>query len=109
MAQEGKDAISITRLPDLHALIVAAEAQHLPLGRPGDAVDPICMPAIGVDGCSTTGGAADLHCPVLASGGNQLTGRRPRYRRDLFCMTSVDEPARTSGSLENLNKSVVTG
>src|SRR5260221_13974699 len=66
------------------------------------------MPAIGVHGCATTGGVPDLYCPVLASGGNQLTGRRPRYRRDLFCMTSEDEPARTSGSLENLNKSVVT-
>ena len=109
MPQEGKDAISITRLPDLHALIVAAGDQHLLIGRPGDAVDPICMPRKGVHWCATTGGVPDLYCPVLARGGNQLTSRRPRYRRDLFCMTSVDEPARTSGSLENLNKSVVTG
>src|SRR5215472_3880533 len=101
MPHESEDAVSTARLPDLHTLIVAAGAQHLPPGRPGHAVDPTGMPPIRVDRCATDG-APDLYSPVLASGGNPFTSRRPCDGGDLFSVTSVDEPAPAGVSLKNL-------
>src|SRR5579885_1650734 len=109
MPQEGKGARSAIRLPDLHALIVAARGQQMTIARPGEAIHPVRMPFIGEDWRATTGGFPYLDCLILACGGNQLTIRRPDNRRDLFRMPPVDDAARTSGSVEDLNKRIVTG
>src|SRR5690242_2735117 len=109
MPLEGKDAVSITSLPDLHALIVAARGEHLTIARPGDTIYPVCMPCIGERWRATVRSIPNLYRLVLACGSNIVTIRRPRDRCDLFCMSSIDDFARASGRLEHLNKGIIAG
>src|ERR1043166_1743059 len=109
MPQEGKDALSIPSLPDLDAFVIAAGGQQFPLLRPRETIYPVCMLLISEYCCPTAGSVPELYRLVLACGSNQFPIRRPDDCCDLFAMAPIDEPARTGGSLEDLNKGVVTG